>query len=223
MSYDQIPFDASEFVDNPEPRCPCLLLLDTSGSMAGKPIEELNAGLQTFAAQLLSDGLAAKRVEVAVMSFGPVRLQTEFATAANFTAPVLQAGGATPMGAAITQGLELVETRKQIYREQGISYYRPWVFLITDGAPTDDWRSAAAHVAEGEERKAFSFFAVGIEGADMNVLGQIASRQPLRLRGLDFAGLFTWLSSSMGSVSRSQTHEEIALVNPATPQGWATV
>jgi uncharacterized protein with von Willebrand factor type A (vWA) domain len=48
-SFDQVPFDASEFVDNPEPRCPCLLLLDTSASMAGRRINELNAGLETFA------------------------------------------------------------------------------------------------------------------------------------------------------------------------------
>ena len=46
--FDQVPFGAAEFADNPEPRCPCLLLLDTSGSMAGAPIAELNAGLVTF-------------------------------------------------------------------------------------------------------------------------------------------------------------------------------
>src|SRR3954470_5576686 len=91
MSFEQVPFDASEFVDNPEPRCPCMLLLDTSGSMTGRPISELNAGLQTFASQMMNDGLAAKRVEVAVMSFGPVRLQSDFTTATNFSAPVLRA------------------------------------------------------------------------------------------------------------------------------------
>lgn len=73
-------------MDNPEPRCPCLLL-DSSTSMAGQRIDELNAGLNTFASQLTSDGLAAKRVEVAVISFGPVRLQTDFTTAENFTPP----------------------------------------------------------------------------------------------------------------------------------------
>ena len=221
--FDQVPFDASEFVDNPEPRCPCLLILDTSGSMQGQPISELNEGLRTFASQLSADALAAKRVEISIVSFGPVNVETEFVTAAGFAPPLLSAGGATPMGQAIVTSLDLVERRKSVYRQQGISYYRPWIFLITDGAPTDSWRDAALRVQQGEEAKAFSFFSVGVEGADMDVLSQIASRQPLRLRGLDFRSLFTWLSNSMSSVSQSQPGDEIPLTNPTGPQGWAWV
>jgi uncharacterized protein YegL len=193
--------------------------------MAGRRIDELNAGLDTFASQLISDELAAKRVEVAIVAFGPVRVETDFTGAENFTPPVLQANGATPMGEAISTGLDLIEQRKQLYREQCVAYYRPWIFLITDGEPTDKWRDAAARVHSGEETKAFNFFAVGIEDANMDVLGRISSprREPLRLRGLDFRSLFTWLSNSMSSVSRSQPGEDVPLVNPAAPQGWAVV
>lgn len=222
-TFDQVPFDASEFVENPEPRCPCLLLLDTSLSMSGAAITELNRGLESFAAELIQDGLASKRVEVSVISFGPVKVQNDFTGAAAFTAPSLTANGATPMGEAIITGLDLIEQRKTIYRTQGISYYRPWIFLITDGGPTDEWRAAAARVHEGEEKKAFSFFAVGVEGADMDILNQIATRQPLKLRGLEFTSLFSWLSNSMSSVSQSQPGEQVALANPATPDGWAVV
>lgn len=60
---EQITFATSDFASNPEPRCPCILLLDVSGSMNGRPINELNAGLVTFRDELLADPLALKRVE----------------------------------------------------------------------------------------------------------------------------------------------------------------
>jgi uncharacterized protein YegL len=221
---DQKPFGTSDFALNPEPRCPCLLLLDVSGSMTGEPITELNAGLKAFREELAADELASKRVEVACITFGPVNVATEFETAGVFQPPWLRAMGDTPMGAAIASGIELVRLRKEAYRANGIAFYRPWIFLITDGAPTDEWKGAAKRVKEGEASKAFAFFAVGVEGANMDILRQIAVREPLKLKGLRFRSLFQWLSNSMKSISRSTPGDEVPLKSPTEgPDGWASI
>jgi len=220
MNYPQVSFAPGGFADNPEPRCPCLLLLDTSGSMQGTPIAELNAGLAVFSKELSRDDLAMKRVEVGIVTFGPVQVQLPFITASQFAPPVLSAAGDTPAGEAIRFGLSMLRARKDEYRNNGISFYRPWVFLITDGQPTDEWSSAAAQIQDGEANKSLAFFAVGVEGANMDVLKALSVREPLRLQGLRFRELFQWLSNSMRSVSRSAPGSTLLL---PPPSGWASV
>ncbi len=221
---DQMPFGTNDFAENPEPRCPCVLVLDVSYSMSGRPIEELCSGLVAYRDELLKDDLASKRVEVAVITFGGrVEIACDFTTAPLFTPPSLRADGDTPMGAAINQAIDMVAERKQVYRANGISFYRPWIFLITDGAPTDEWQIAAERVREGESSKSFSLFCVGVDNADFSRLEEISVRQPLKLSGLRFRELFQWLSNSQQAVSRSTPGDEVVLLSPTGPEGWATV
>lgn len=216
--------EAVEFAENPEPRCPCVLLLDTSASMTGTPIQALNDGLETFRNNLITDDLAKKRVEVAIIAFdNQVKIVQEFITADQFENPVLTAQGQTYMGTAINKALDMIAARKLEYRNNGITYYRPWIFLITDGEPQGESekvvKEAADRIRQEEDNKHVAFFAVGVEGANMDKLGEIVLRTPLKLRGLDFREMFIWLSASMQQVSHSKVDEQVAL----PPPGWGAV
>jgi uncharacterized protein YegL len=222
---DQVPLaEAVEFAENPEPRCPCVLLLDTSGSMQGAPIQALNQGLCSFQGDLQNDTLAAKRVEVAVVTFNTeVSVVQDFVTVDRFQPPTLTAQGLTYMGSAIHTALDMIQARKAQYRAQGIDYYRPWVFMITDGEPQGESDEIVAQAAQrlkaDEANKHVAFFAVGVESANMARLGEIVVRTPVKLKGLDFDEMFVWLSRSMGAVASSKTDEQVAL----PPPGWGTV
>ena len=219
---EQVAFGTNDFANNPEPRCPCVLLLDVSGSMNGQPITLLNQGVQTYKEAIVADSLAAKRVETAVVLFGEtVQVANEFCTIDMFNPAPFSAGGNTPMGAAILQAIDMVKRRKDDYKANGIGYFQPWIFLISDGAPTDEWSLAAAQVKKSSDAKELVFFTVGVEGANFDVLRQIAgSREPVRLQGLRFQELFLWLSKSLKQVSRSRPGETVPL---PSPQGWASV
>ena len=213
-----------EFAENPEPRCPCVLLLDTSGSMQGMPIESLNQGLLSFKDELTKNSLASRRVEVAIITFDSnVDVVQDFVTADQFNPPILTAQGLTTMGSGINKALDIIQERKAQYRANGIAYYRPWVFMITDGEPQgemDDVVDQASRRLQADEaNKRVAFFTVGVENANMTRLNQIAVRTPLKLQGLNFVEMFVWLSASMSAVSQSKVDEQVAL----PPIGWNSI
>ena len=214
--------DLVEFTDNPEPRCACVLLLDTSTSMRGSPIRALNEGIRAFKEELENDSLASLRVETAIVSFDTsVQLVQDFATVDALATPELDASGVTSAASAVNFAIDKVEQRKQSYRDAGISYYRPWIVLVTDGASTDDRQevdAASERVRQAEEAKQLAFFSVGVEGADMEELNRIGSRGAMPLEGLAFREFFVWLSSSMTRVSSSRVDDEINLPDVS---GWA--
>ena len=82
-----------------------------------------------------------------------------------FPDPTLEAVGDTPLGEAITQGIDLIKKRKDEYRANGISFYRPWIFLITDGSPTDKWEHAFALSVKGKIQRRLLFLRSASRGS----------------------------------------------------------
>lgn len=218
--------EARRLLANRQRRTPCVLLLDTSFSMEGEKIERLNAGLRRFREDILSNPVAAQSVELCVISFGPVRLDADFALVSDLPDLQLKASGATPLVQALELAMLKVTERKGRYAEHGISYYRPWIFLLTDGEPTDEhghgcdgYRSLIPPLQLAAAEKKFTLFSVGVNvsARGRQVLDELS--QPFGGRCLDLADLrfeemFLWLSASLGRVSQSAPGERVQLLDP---------
>lgn len=196
----------NDLIENPTARCACALVLDISASMSGTPIQELNGGVVQFIEELRSDDFASYAVEVGVFSFGgTAREEQPFTPAYQIEeCETLTAGGGTPMGAAVSLAIERLVGRKAEYKKAGVSYYQPWLVLMSDGGPTDDWQQTAIRLRQMAEQRKVTVLCVGVgEGADLQVLGQFSTRPAKSLAGMKFREFFQWLSQSMERVSQS--------------------
>jgi len=199
---------------NYEQKCPCVLVLDVSGSMNGEPIEQLNEGLKEFQKEILNDETASDRLEISIVTFGSdINEIQSFSLLENFDMPELKISGSTRLVDGAREGLRLIEERKKWYKSTGQTYYRPYVILMTDGFPDggQDINGLSTEVNEGVDNKRFNFWAFGVDGADMDMLENISHPQfkPLKLKGLDFVKFFKWLSSSMSSITASHDGDNV--------------
>lgn len=208
-----------------EPHMAVLLLLDTSGSMNGKPLEELMEGYNQFIKQTSMDELAMKRVDIAAMQFGNgVRTVQDFiplSKAVEMPAPTLSADGQTPMGEAIEKGVQMVRDRCRVYDEAGIPHYKPWIFMITDGEPTDDITNAKTLIRQREDTGRLKFFSVGVNGANTTILSSLSKRTIQATEKDQFKDIFNWISKSMSIISASHVEENPQL--PELPENFRVV
>jgi len=211
--------------ENSSQRLPCVVVLDGSTSMTkDDAIGALNEGLKHLEADLKADDVARQRVRILVLRIGApndVEVVTDWTDAIEFEAPEIEANGTTPLGAGVRRALEEIETEKARYRDHGIPYNRPWLFILTDGEPTDaDWETAADECRAAEENGHVSVFCVGVGDANLAKLGRFSPRQPLALKGLAFREFFLWLSRSARAGSQSAPSDKIQM---AAPTDWAVI
>jgi uncharacterized protein YegL len=206
-----------DLVDNPTPRIPVALCLDTSSSMSGTPIQELNAGVQQYLTELQSDDLTLYSAETAVVTFADdANCVADFDTVDHLQVSDLEADGMTYMGEGLTLALDLLEKRKNQYKATGVDYYQPILVVMSDGNPNGKrtvQEEAVRRIQEQVNARKLTVIAVGIgNGADMEMLARISPRQqPVRLSGLQFREFFAWLSRSVACVSASLPGDETDL------------
>ncbi len=132
-----------DLITNPATRLPVCLCLDTSSSMFGEPIDELNRGVEYFFEAIKEDEIARYSVELSIVTFSSTAEKIlDFANIDRQTFNPLSASGSTSMGEGVNLALDLLQQRKKEYSDKGVDYYQPWLVLMTDGYPTDNIESA---------------------------------------------------------------------------------
>ena len=210
-----------ELIENPTTRLPVIFCLDTSSSMSGAPISELNKGVEIFVEAIKQDEIARYSVELSIVTFdSEVNCVVDFANIEHQNVPHVYASGSTSMGEGVLKALELLQKRKNEYSSTGVDYYQPWLVLMSDGYPTDDVSLAIEEVRRLKENKKLTLFPVAIgDYADMDTLKQFSTlknNMVLKVKNAAyFREFFEWLSQSVSVVSQSIPGERSSL--PQTP------
>lgn len=184
-------------------KLPVYLLLDASGSMCGEPIQAVSNGLQIFAQAIASDPYALETAHVGVVVFASdAKEVAPLVEAAQFQPPTLQASGCTELGAALRLVKKCAEKEVKLTTATEKGDWKPLVFIMTDGGPTDDWQQG---LQEFRQYKWGTVVACAAGPcADVGVLNQIAD-SVVYLDSADSDALknyFRWLSASVGQGSQ---------------------
>ena len=201
-------------------KLPVYLLLDTSGSMSGEPIEAVKNGVQVMISSLRQNPQAIETAYISVITFDSVAKQVVPLTdLASFQMVDIKATGTTSLGAALSIVSTCIDNEvvKTTMEQRGD--WKPLVFIMTDGIPTDSWQTG---LNEFKKRKvAFTVACAAGHSADTSVLKQITDN----VVSLDTADsqsigkFFTWVTASIGVTSTrvEDSGKEVVGLNELPP------
>ncbi len=189
-------------------RLPVYILLDTSGSMRGEPIHSVNAGLQAMLSALRQDPYALESVHLSIITFdveARVYLPLTPLDQVRFSDVDVPQGGATFMGAALNLLIESVDREVKKSTPDGKGDWRPLVFIMTDGSPSDLHAFREA-IPEIKKRNFGSILACAAgPKAKQDSLLELTDRV-VTMDTMDaaaFSGFFKWVSASVAVGSSS--------------------
>lgn len=200
-------------------RLPVYLLLDTSGSMGGEPIEAVKNGVQVMISSLRSNPQAQETAYISVITFdSSARQIIPLTDLGTFQMLDIQATGTTSLGEALKVVSNCIDREVAKTTPETKGDWKPLVFIMTDGSPTDDWQSG---LAEFKKRKtAFTVACAAGSGADTSVLKQITDNVvSLDTDTQSIAKFFAWVTASIGvsSTKVEDSGKEITGLNELPP------
>lgn len=238
-------FKDSDLFDNPAARVPVCLCLDVSGSMneiiAGESsftgrtevidgqryricqggttkLELLKEGIKTLYEDLKTNPTTRYVADIAIVTFSD-----EGTVVADFSGVrsqpsvyELKTGGMTEMGKGVNLALDLLDVRKKEYKESGVEYYQPWLFLMTDGDANGDkteLQVAQKRVNKLVKSEKLTFIPVGFgdkkDFSKDNELNKFSdTEKAVRYDSIDYVKFFKWISQSIDEVSKSRVGDK---------------
>jgi uncharacterized protein YegL len=180
-------------------RLPVYLLLDTSGSMSGEPIEAVKNGVQIMISSLRQNPQAIETAFLSVITFDSTAKQIiPLTDLASFQMVDIKATGVTALGDALKLVAHKIDTEVQKTTTEQKGDWKPLVFIMTDGIPTDDWKSGLNEFKKS--KVAFTVACAAGSGADANILRQITDNV-VSLDTADSTSIgkfFQWVTASIG-------------------------
>ncbi|MFZ4767747.1 MAG: vWA domain-containing protein [Roseimicrobium sp.] len=200
-------------------RLPVYLVLDCSGSMSGERIQQVKNGVQMLVSALRQDPQALETAFLSVITFdSSAHEAVPLTDLPSFQAPNITATGTTAMGEALSLVADCARRDVKTASATQKADWRPMVFLMTDGTPTDDFQKGLARF---KQEKWGAVVACGVDSADVGLLKQIAGEAVVTLSTTDAKALeafFKWVTASISTSSKSvQTGKEVEGLNQLPP------
>lgn len=201
-------------------RLPVYLLIDVSGSMMGEPIEAVKTGMQTLVSTLRQDPYALETAYLSVITFDSSARQIAPLTELSaFQVPDIAATGTTALGEALTLLANSIESEVGKTTAETKGDWKPLVFIMTDGVPTDDWQRGIDRLKS--VRTGMIVACAAGHGADTSVLQKI-TEVVVQLDTADSSTIkafFKWVSASVstGSQKVDQANKEVTGLNDLPP------
>lgn len=199
-----------------------VLLVDTSGSMCGQKINQVNEGINKMLKELYADKNAKDVVDISVIEFNNnVNVVFDFTPASACKEVNLQASGGTNMGEGILTAIDHLKARVRTYGEKGTAVRKPWIFMITDGYPNANCQmnEAKAKLAEEKNKRdgkgSLIFWSIGTGDADYSLLNELATPGCCgKIEESNLYVLFDWIAKSMVTISNAAPTDTQVTLSP---------